>query len=654
MKLSTVLSVFCLAFLLLAGAGCVSGSRALRSSPAGKEMEIRFDRETVNLWPLYYHCDDLTSVLWPFFDLDSRGFAVRPFYHQDQDSAAVLWPLSGWDANGGWALSAYWGRGACGMFPLFHTGNFHYIGPFVWRTGPHRYFFLFPAAYWKSGRVWFAGPVWRSGEEFGLFPVAWHVPPFQLYGPVWWNSGSGNFGLFPLSWKLDDFQLHGPVWWNSENGSFGVFPAVWRLREFCMAGPVWWNSGNGNFGLFPLSWKLGDFQLHGPVWWNSESGSFGVFPVVWKLREFFMAGPVWWNSGGGEFGVFPLFGCYPERLRQFGPVWWQNRNETLRHGFFPIYYCTSGPEKFEIGLLELFHQERTDKRLLWRALLGLIRYESREGSVRRWQVWPLVSWSRYSPFPPSPILQIRRFESGERATVLPNNGYTPFGRSFTDGRKVRCVTLEDEKSYFGTLLAFQESGVSRIWRPEADGNTLDQLRQALIRLERALAARNSGGRGEQEKKQRETVASEQRKIAEYAASLAIEMPPPETAEAVAAWRELLVKRFCTEVDFAEHRTLCGLTSWYERFGDRYWGQFGLGSVIVRREGDRSDLRILGFFYREKHDGESSEYLYPPFLSVKRSPGRTHWSFLYRVFSWRNDNGRRSGHILFIPWGDSER
>ncbi len=319
MKLSTVLSVFCLAFLLLAGAGCVSGSRALRSSPAGKEMEIRFDRETVNLWPLYYHCDDLTSVLWPFFDLDSRGFAVRPFYHQDQDSAAVLWPLSGWDANGGWALSAYWGRGACGMFPLFHTGKFHYIGPFVWRTGPHRYFFLFPAAYWKSGRVWFAGPVWRSGEEFGLFPVAWHVPPFQLYGPVWWNSG------------------------------------------------------NGNFGLFPLSWKLGDFQLHGPVWWNSESGSFGVFPVVWKLREFFMVGPVWWNSGGGEFGVFPLFGCYPERLRQFGPVWWQNRNETLRHGFFPIYYCTSGPEKFEIGLLELFHQERTDKRLLWRALLGLIR-----------------------------------------------------------------------------------------------------------------------------------------------------------------------------------------------------------------------------------------------------------------------------------------
>ena len=75
---------------------------------------------------------------------------------------------------------------------------------------------------------------------------------------------------------------------------------------------------------------------------------------------------------------------------------------------------------------------------------------------------------------------------------------------------------------------------------------------------------------------------------------------------------------------------------------------------MRREGDRSDLRILGFFYREKHDGESSEYLYPPFLSVKRSPGRTHWSFLYRVFSWRNDNGRRSGHILFIPWGDSER
>ena len=51
------------ALLLLSCMGCVSGDRALRNSPAGRKIEVRFDGSTVNLWPLYYHSGDFTSVL---------------------------------------------------------------------------------------------------------------------------------------------------------------------------------------------------------------------------------------------------------------------------------------------------------------------------------------------------------------------------------------------------------------------------------------------------------------------------------------------------------------------------------------------------------------------------------------------------------------
>ena len=68
--------------------GCISSERAWRNSPAGSgEIRVRFDNQTVNVWPLYYHNDDFTSVLWPLFDLDSRGFAVRPLYCQEGNEA---------------------------------------------------------------------------------------------------------------------------------------------------------------------------------------------------------------------------------------------------------------------------------------------------------------------------------------------------------------------------------------------------------------------------------------------------------------------------------------------------------------------------------------------------------------------------------------
>ena len=287
----------------------------------------------------------------------------------------------------------------------------------------------------------------------------------------------------------------------------------------------------------------------------------------------------------------------------------------------------------------------------WWAAGGLAGCEKYGGHLN-WRFWPLVNYGRGGALP-SPVLQITDDEHRDRPQALPDDRYTPFGKSFGDGREWRNVTLENRKTYVGTLLAFHETGTSRVWRPGADSATLDQLRCALDDMERNLIQLDNGRNFTEARKAelRESLQNGKKRIAECGEKLQIALSLPEKKEDFTAWRRLLAERFCTEVDFLEHRTLCGLTSWYEQFGDEYRGQFGMGAVIIRKYADKSDFRLLGFLCREKHDGDSSEYLYPPFISVKESLGRCRWSFLYRVFSYENNDGRKSGHIFFIPWGE---
>ena len=348
-----------------------------------------------------------------------------------------------------------------------------------------------------------------------------------------------------------------------------------------------------------------------------------------------------------------MFGLYANGTRQAGPVWWGSGEKSRKHGFFPLYWYESDADRTEFNLgLVLFMLNRSgQENMNWWAAGGLAGCEKYGGHLN-WRFWPLVNYGRGGALP-SPVLQITDDEHRDRPQALPDDRYTPFGKSFGDGREWRNVTLENRKTYVGTLLAFHETGTSRVWRPGADSATLDQLRCALDDMERNLIQLDNGRNFTEARKAelRESLQNGKKRIAECGEKLQIALSLPEKKEDFTAWRRLLAERFCTEVDFLEHRTLCGLTSWYEQFGDEYRGQFGMGAVIIRKYADKSDFRLLGFLCREKHDGDSSEYLYPPFISVKESPGRCRWSFLYRVFSYENNDGRKSGHIFFIPWGE---
>jgi hypothetical protein len=81
-----------LSLVVLLGA-CASTERMMRITPFSTE-EVS-DPDRINLWPLYYKSGDRTSVLWPIFDVDEQGFALRPLVALEEDSVSVLGPLAG-------------------------------------------------------------------------------------------------------------------------------------------------------------------------------------------------------------------------------------------------------------------------------------------------------------------------------------------------------------------------------------------------------------------------------------------------------------------------------------------------------------------------------------------------------------------------------
>src|SRR5258705_13130460 len=85
----------CLAAVL--AAGCHTADRLWRVSP----FEGAAASDRVNLWPLAYHNGSETSVLWPLFDVDQRGFALRPLVAKDGSGYSFLFPLASFDTDAG-------------------------------------------------------------------------------------------------------------------------------------------------------------------------------------------------------------------------------------------------------------------------------------------------------------------------------------------------------------------------------------------------------------------------------------------------------------------------------------------------------------------------------------------------------------------------
>jgi len=375
------------------GVGCAGGERMFRLSPFSEQPP---SSERVNLWPLLYSDEHSAAVLWPAFDQDEHGFALRPLVYREDDELGVLWPLSRWDLEKGhgWALLVYRFEDNKGLFPVINLGSLSWVGP-----------------------VWWTDPDASGDRKFGLFPLVRHGPGLHYYGPFWWTESraddqawwmeprSGTFGLFPL-FAFGDFNHVGPAWWtDGDEESFvsrGLFPIWFHGRRPGIAETV----------VLPLFWKikkddgahvytlLGDWHVRG------EESGLNVYPLWWSWRSpsttTRMLLPLFYYHRDGDVNTF---------VTPLGGRSWDSSGKTrFVNVLGPLFHKSTGPEgSFTSFLWPLFERRRERDSLSTRIaplfrhrsgadgsdgwfLLGLGQYEKEAGGSA-FRFWPLCSSS---------------------------------------------------------------------------------------------------------------------------------------------------------------------------------------------------------------------------------------------------------------------
>ena len=71
----------------------------------------------------------------------------------------------------------------------------------------------------------------------------------------------------------------------------------------------------------------------------------------------------------------------------------------------------------------------------------------------------------------------------------------------------------------------------------------------------------------------------------------------------------------------------------------------------KKEGNKESTHILHLLYRKRKEASRTETIVFPFISHVKDGKNRRTSFLWRVFSIGERNGKTGGHILFIPFGE---
>ena len=346
--------------------GCVSPHRLFNLTPLGGSDS----RRTVNLWPLCYGNGDGFSVLWPIFDADKQGFALRPLVFKEGKEWGVLWPASDFDEHYFRLLNVVISKdNGFGVVPLFWI----YRGDSGNEFDDDFYQFLLG---YKWGKNWGLFPFYHHGEDFTccfplfyhdrvtgklITPISYFSPTFNYFTLAWWNRETGHFGLYPL-FHVGKEGYRFLLWWKSPN-STGLFPIYISAKDFTAAGPVWWTKNA--WGVFPFC-RFGEKSSYCLTWWKTPNSA-GLLPIYLNIGDFSAVGPAWWLKGDSSgWGVFPFFsylssaseksvgilchllGGYEEHLRNVPMT--QGEGQTPRQSRLYSYDWLCGLGKNEVKL----------------------------------------------------------------------------------------------------------------------------------------------------------------------------------------------------------------------------------------------------------------------------------------------------------------
>lgn len=392
-KTAIVRCFFLLISVILLLGACASTDRMMRITPFGRD-EVK-DPDRVNLWPLFYQSQDRTSVLWPLFDMDDQGFALRPLVAIEDESVSLLGPMAGWDSEKDiwWVIPAYKLEKNYGVFPLFGLGDkLSYIGP----------------AYWLKDEYG------QQVNGFGLFPLGYYGQKWGHFGTAWWSFDSQDNldkgGLFPLLTLGTKIEQLGPVFWDNDND---------EKTYFLTALPLFYYGKKGDTFTF-IS------PLGGRGWSSDRNSKFTnilglVFHMHWRGEETttHVLWPVFYSKTGPNVNSTRLFPLYSRKIqgsrtttsallgtfkhkrdddKRYLRLWPIFSDSDMGRNPNPVDYFTlysnlrdNSGSHIQIGTGLLFGMTRdgTGEIADWNALLWALRYRKKHESEKFNVLWYL-------------------------------------------------------------------------------------------------------------------------------------------------------------------------------------------------------------------------------------------------------------------------
>jgi hypothetical protein len=593
---------------------------ATRSTPAGWHWFSPIgdgwsegSRSGLDLYPLWYSArsgDTSREMLLPFY-----------YYRQRDDDRLLLTPLGGrgWNASGR-------SRFVNVLGPVYH----HSIGsdtetvavawPFyeAERIGEKTKITSIPffgSTRTPSGRdTWFLAGLGRSVEKddsssFRLFPLvatsdAKESPDllfdFTLAGASS-NGASWSRHLLPLFWESGDArQGRSDAWTLAGLGRSVEEPGASSLRLF----PLYSQSSAAEPPDPLFDWTL--VGLHS----NEGAWSGHVFPLYWGRGDgdtTTHTGPlglarVATTEHGSAWRLWPLASWSSDPAAD-GVVdelslFRHERTDTgTRDWLFPLYYSSRRGDEADVGVLSpLFRRQTTAS-----------------GSSLR--LWPLFSTSDAAGlddwFDPFTLF-------GTHTT--PEKDHVHVGTDAIFGFD-RCG--EGKRSWNARLFTFCDFGHDERTRETAQPD-LEEQRIA-----------NANGDGAAHRK-----------------AVTVER---DHAGFLFDW--FLVEKSATLDDDGgrrdeSHYRLPLLHEYRGTPEKREWDLlcYAVHSTETRDEGSFS---VLGYGYRRERKGETISRDIFPFVTWDTAPQSKHVSFLWHLFDYDRQGDRRSGHVLFIPWGKAD-
>ena len=672
------------------------------------------EKSLINIWPFFFRSDDYYSALWPIFDYDPYGMAIRPLFNREGDDYSILFPLSAWNtvSKSGWITLYFWDKDMIGLFPVFsHSfnpkrGKMYYTPLFErsWKFMEPDYFnpsesevktHFLSGYYNKKIKVdtsdisYFRYYNWKKYPDtlkqllaYKFYKTATPVPQnfteldalrkkLFMQAP---RVTETNYGLFPLFFAWDEkvsqgFNIAGLLWHHNRRKKDFI---TWSL-----AGLLYSNSIVQYDPLFSMAVKE---RTVIPVLmtFSSTTSYIKETPLRKDVLRF--------NSLAGKTHE-PFAKNLPEMKKLYKKLAGEDMPQVICSYALAKLWVEefAAKQKWEIekessgGFLPLFNYFNGRKSFFWNSPL-LLTFNEKAKDTTFFLSIPLLTYHHSLP---RESLQTTAGKIGYYSKTIKGER---INRPVFDAKTY--WVKEHQQHYFEDTYALcglfyhGRDGFS-IVRDGFDAKLVESIRKRAFELKsRNLSCRNAERQLDKrlELNKNWQVKSRLDELKKMVDAEEIRIEREKTAKQKAElekdifkWqgdvarcgvkldkKSLEDKNFNTDMEnFLEKTTRI-----------RYFEDFGSG-IFFRKElaengdfkwhilaylasgskqGTHEKTQIMHFLYRKNKDGEREETIIFPFIAIRKEKERSSSSFLWRLWETHESGQGKGGYIFFIPWG----